>query len=131
MKIHVQPLPSLPVFSEDLQFVIHVGDGDASVPELFLEDGLPRPDRHLLVGMAQSILMALEEADPETVAFLDSCAIRLDRSGETKPLDRGLIVVRSTTGKFGALVTATPREARRLARKAVRWFTGAIRLDIP
>jgi hypothetical protein len=131
MKITNQPMPTLSAFSEDLQFVIHIGDGDTAVPELYLEDGLPRPDRHLLVGMAQSILMAVEEADPETVAFVEPCDIHLERSGETKSLNRGLIVVRSRTGKFGALVTATPREARRLARKAVRWFTGAIRLDIP
>jgi hypothetical protein len=131
MKLSAQPIPTLGVFSEDLQFVIHVGDSDAAVPELYVEDGLPRPDRHLLVGLAQSVLMAVEEKDAETVAFLEPCTVSLKRSDETKLLDRGLIVVRSMTGRLGTLVTATPGEARRLARKAVRWFTGAIRLDIP
>jgi hypothetical protein len=131
MKLSVQPMPSLSAFSEDLQFVIHVGDSDAAIPELYLEEGLPQPDRHLLVGVAQTVLVAVEESDPETVAFLDACAVSLETPRETKPLDRGLIVVRSTTGQFGALVTAAPSAAKRLARKAVRWFTGGIRLDIP
>ncbi len=131
MKLSAHPMPALSVFSEDLQFVIHLGDNDVAVPELYIEDGLPRPDRHLLVGLAQTVLMAVEEKDPETVAFLDPCTVCLKRSDETKLLGRGLIVVRSMTGKFGALVTITPGEARRLARKAVRRLTGAIRLDIP
>lgn len=131
MNIYSRPMPCLSVFSEELHLVVHIGNDDAAVPVLYAEEGLPRPDRHLLLGMAQAVLMAIEEADPETVAFLGPCTIELKRSGETKSLHGGLIVVRSESGKFGALTTATPREARRLAGKAVRWFTGAIRLDIP
>jgi hypothetical protein len=131
MKIDSRLMPDLPVFAENLQVVFHIRDDDGSVPMLYTDDGVPRPDRHLMLGIAQATLMAIEETDPETVVFLESCAIELNRSGETILLNGGLTVVRSESGKLGALAPATPREARRLARKGVRWFTGAIRLDIP
>ncbi len=52
---------------------------------------------------------------------------------ETKPLDdRGLIVVRSTTGKVWRSRDRNRQEARRLAVKGpCAGFTGGIRLDIP
>jgi len=131
MKISVEPMLSLAVFSEDLQCIICIGDDDGAVPEVYVDEGVPRPDRHLLLGLVQSILMAVEEADAEAVAFRQSCTVRLERPDETKDLNPGLIVVRSVSGKFGAVTTADPKDARRLARRAVRWFTGTIRLDIP
>ncbi|MGB6065048.1 MAG: hypothetical protein WBG50_09580 [Desulfomonilaceae bacterium] len=129
MQVLFDPLPSLPLFSLDSELVIRMGEDRP--PEIYVEEGLPRPDRHLLLGIAQSVLLALEELDPECVVLMNKCTIKIQRANEEKEFASGLIVVRVKDGRFGAVVVGDSRLAVRLARQCVRWFTGTIRLDVP
>jgi hypothetical protein len=129
MKLLVTPPPTLSLFSMDLQLLILIEEDRA--PELILDNQMPRPDRHLLLGLVQGMAMAVEERDPESVAFIKGGSVRLLRDGNSKELRPGLLLARSTEGAIGVLATVDYGEARRLARKAVRWFTGTIRLDLP
>jgi hypothetical protein len=129
MKLIFDPIPSLSLLSLEPEVVI--GFEDNRPAEVYVREGLPRPDRHLLLGIVQSILVAVEEMDPESVELMTTCTIKLDRGNEVKELRPGLIIVRVKDGRFGALIVGDRRSALRLARQAVRWFTGTIRLDIP
>lgn len=128
MKLHVAP-PQLSFFNTELELVICIREDVP--PEIFWEDEKPRPDRHLLLGMMQTIVLAVEEADRTSVAFSDNCSLQLEKNDETKDLDSALTVVRSEDGRFGALAIGDQHYIRRLAKRAERWFTGTIRLDIP
>ncbi|MBI4964341.1 MAG: hypothetical protein HY913_13775 [Desulfomonile tiedjei] len=119
----------LPVFAEELQLVIRVDEDEA--PQTYVPDGSHKPDRHLLLGIVQSINIAVEERDPEVVEFREPCTIRLEGSGDIKTFETGMIIARASEGAIGALVIGDPTTGRRLARKGLRWFTGTIRLDIP
>ena len=129
MKLLVSPLPQLQLFGSELELVICLRED--SPPEVFLEEKKPRPDRHMLLGMMQTIVMAVEEMDPTFVEFAENCSLRLVRNGEERGIDSGLTIVRSVDGRYGAIAEGDPKQVRRLARRAERWFTGAIRLDIP
>lgn len=129
MKLIANPPPALSFFRMDLQLVILIQEDRP--PEVFLNDDMPRPDRHLLLGLVQSLALAVEEKDVEAVAFIGEAAVGLQRGKTLKELPPGLVLARSTSGAFGAVATVDHGEARRLARKAVRWFTGTIRLDVP
>jgi len=129
MKIVTEPSTSLPGLSEDLQLVIRIAEDEA--PEVFLQEGSPKPDRHMLLGIVQSVTVAVEEKDPDIVRFVRPCAIRLERDGDTRVFDSGLVIARSDGGAIAALVMVDPQAGRRLARQALRWFTGTIRLDVP
>jgi hypothetical protein len=129
MKLLIDPLPLLPLFSLDPELVIRIEEDRP--PEVYIEEGLPRPDRHFLLGIAQSVLVAVEEMDPESVELMSTCTIKLDRANEVKDFGAGLVIVRVSEGRFGALIVGDSHLALRLARQAVRWFTGTIRLDIP
>lgn len=129
MHLLIDPLPSLALFSLDPELVIRVEED--LPPEVYVEKGLPRPDRHLLLGIAQSVLVALEEMDPECVELMNSGTIKLSREGEVKEFGVCLLIVRVRDGRFGVVALADSRMALRLARRALRWFTGTLRLDIP
>jgi hypothetical protein len=129
MKLLIDPSPSLPLFLLEPELVIRI-EGDRP-PEVYIRAGLPRPDRHLLLGIAQSVLVAVEEMDPESVELMSTSTIKLDTAGEIKEFGAGLVIVRVKDGRFGTLIVGDPHIALRLARQGVRWFTGTIRLDIP
>ncbi len=129
MKLIFDPLPSLPLFALDPELVIRIEEDQPA--EVYIGEDLPKPDRHLLLGIAQSILVAVEEMDPESVELISRCTVKLDRADEAKEFDPGMIIVRVKDGRFGALIVGDARYALRLARQAVRRFTGTIRLDIP
>jgi hypothetical protein len=129
MKLLIDPLPSLPLFSLDPELLIRIEEDRP--PEIYLEEGLPRPDRHFLLGIAQSVLVAVEEMDPESVELMSTCTIKLYRANEINVFGSGLLIVRVSDGRFGALIVGESRRGLRLARQGVRWFTGTIRLDIP
>jgi hypothetical protein len=129
MRLEIDPPVPLLCFDEELVFVISMTDGSA--PELIVEDGTPRPDRHLLLGMAQNILMALDEMDPDLVAAMNPSSVVLQHAGQTKELKPGLLIARNGSGQYGAVMVDDPALARSLARQAVRWFMGGIRLDVP
>jgi hypothetical protein len=129
MRLVVDPSPLLDCFAEDLALVIDIRVDQP--PELYLSEELSKPDRHFLLGLVQTVAIAIEEKDQETVAFMDACTVRLEMAGQVKELHPELIVLRSTEGRIGVLAVGDVHEARRLARHAVRWFTGAIRLDVP
>jgi hypothetical protein len=129
MRITTDPATLLPVFSEDLYLVILARDG--TIPEVSVAEGTPTPDRHLLLGLAQSAVLAIEERDPETVVCKEYRSILLHRSGETKELVHGLVIGTSRDRSFGVLASCDWKEAIHVARKTLRWFTGTVRLDIP
>jgi hypothetical protein len=129
MKLMIEPQPLLAVFGEDLELVIQIGDDQ--LPEIYVKAGLPKPDRHLMLGIIQGAAMAVAEADAELVTFMDPVSLELDTGGGTKKLSAGLVVVRAEDGSLGILATEDRTRARALARQAVRWFTGTIRLDVP
>ncbi len=72
MRLLVEPAAQSPLFDTELELVICLTED--SPPEIFLEDGIPRPDRHLLLGMIQTIVVSLEEMDAASVAFVESCS---------------------------------------------------------
>lgn len=129
MQLMMVPPVSNSLFSTDLQLVIRVEE-DRS-PELLLEPGLPTPDRHLVLGLVQSVAVSIEELDPESVELAEGTQVALRRGDEITGFGAGVTVVRNVHGHFGALCTVDPKRARRLARLALRWFTGTIRLDVP
>jgi len=84
-----------------------------------------------LVGIAQSVQVAVEERDPDMVRFTPCCTVGVEGSGDTKKFDSGMILARDSEGSIGVLVIGDPSAGRRLARQGLRWFTGTIRLDVP
>lgn len=129
MKLLIDPSPSLPHFSLDPELVIRIEEDRP--PEVYVQEGLPKPDRHLLLGIAQSVLVAIEEMDPENVELMNACKIRLDTASEVKEFVAGLLIVRVKDGRFATLIAGDARRGLRLARLGVRWFTGTVRLDVP
>ena len=66
MRLTIEPKPSLPQFSSDLDLVIVTTDDDR-IPEIFVTEGSPVPDRHMLLGLVQIVSVAVQEQDPESV----------------------------------------------------------------
>jgi hypothetical protein len=129
MKLIVDPPAGLPLFANDLDVVIALED--EGIPEISVAKDLPRPDRHLLLGMVQVVAVAVQENDRETFCHMDSASVELQASEQSGPLTSPLIVARGRDGAFGALGLGDFQAVRAVARKAVRYFTGTIRLDVP
>ena len=100
-------------------------------PEIHLAAGRPVPDRHLVLGVVQAAAIAIEERDPEMVAFMEGLAVTLGKRDTWEPVDADLLVARSGRGKIGVLVLVEPARVRRVSRELLRYFTKMIRLDIP
>ncbi len=79
MRLFVDPDCELEVFNNDLTIVITAQEGSA--PETHLSQGSPKPDRHMLLGMAQAVMFAVEESDPDMVRFMESARVVL-KDGE-------------------------------------------------
>jgi hypothetical protein len=79
----------------------------------------------------QSVAVAVEEKDKDLVEFCRPDSVRLDRGTGPKELACDLLICRSVDGRIGSIAPEDTSVARNLARKALRWFTGAIRLDVP
>lgn len=129
MRLLVDPSPELSVFQQDLDLVICVDEG--LQPEIHVRAGLPKPDRHLLLGLMQTVAVVVGESDGELVCFMEVRSIALDTGEGARPVKPGLVIARTPEGTFGVLAVADKRHAKILARDALRWFTGTIRLDIP
>lgn len=129
MRITADPPLSLAVFSRDLELAILIRAG--AIPEMFVPDGKPAPDRHFALGLVQSVTVAIEERDSDTVVSKEYRSIWLHRNGETKELPRGLVICKSRDGQFGVVAPFDWKDARKLAREASRWLTGTVRLDVP
>lgn len=129
MKLTIQPDPKLDIFRDNLELAICVRENQT--PEILIEEGLPRPDRHLLLGIVQAITIAAEENDEEMLEVSDNCTVAVHFAGEKKFAEQVLVIVRSQNGRFAAFFNGDRRTAKSFAKKALRWFTGTIRLDIP
>ena len=129
MILRVNPPPPLEVFEHRLDLVICIKEG--AIPVVYTAENSAKPDRHFLLGVVQTALIAIEESDPESVVFVDADSLILERSNEVMPLDCELIVARSAAGAFAVLAGKDKAFARHLAREAARRLTGTIRLDIP
>ncbi len=129
MRLIVDPIPSSILVDKDLELVICVQDGQS--PEIYVKEGLPKPDRHLLLGLIQTVAVAVSERDPELLVFMDARSMVLKTESASRPVPPGLVIARSQDGAVGVLATQDTQQARVLARQALRWFTGTIRLDVP
>jgi hypothetical protein len=129
MRLFTSQSLSLPVLSADLELVVLLREDQ--IPEIFAEQGLAAPDRHLLLGLVQAAIIAVEEQDSESVVFVERSAIRLNSCEEWHQLASGLAIAKSKEGPFGVLAAGGHDVACRVARQAVRWFTARIRLDVP
>ncbi len=129
MKLHVDPTPALDSFGQDFDLVICVTE--TTLPVVYTAENSANPDRHFLLGLVQTALIAIEELDPDTVAFISTSPLTLEKNDELIHLDCQLLIVRSKTGSFAVLMRTDQALARSLIREAARRFTGLIRLDIP
>ncbi len=115
-------------FTHKLQVVIAATkDG---TPGIFFSDNLPKPDRHLLLGMAQSVLFAVQESDADIVIFADSCEVVLHSNG-LHSLNPDLLIARDEFGEYKVIAVNPKQQAKKVAGQMLRWFTGTIRLDVP
>jgi len=129
MRLLIDPPVSLVQLNQDLELLMLIRD--ERMPEIFVAEGVPHPDRHLLLGIVQTVAVRVEEKDPDSVLFSKDCSVILERGTESRPVQADLIIARSLAGAVGALVNADHADGRRMCRRAVRWFMGTIRLDIP
>jgi hypothetical protein len=129
MKLHIDPPLALDLLGQDLDLVICVTE--TTLPVVYTAENSANPDRHFLLGVVQTALIAIEELDPDTVAFINSSLLTLEKNDELIRLNCQLIIIRSKTGGFAVLTRTDQTLARRLIREAARRFTGLIRLDIP
>lgn len=129
MNLRIEPPVPLWSLDDDLELVVCMGAETS--PEIFTNPGHPKPDRHLLLGMIQSMVMAIEEKDRDLVAFHRWSSISLDIDGASRELACDMLLFRTTEGKIRVVAPDDATAARGLARKALRWFTGTIRLDVP
>jgi len=129
MILHIDPPPPLEVFGQRLELVICIKE--AAPPVVHTIENSAKPDRHFLLGIVQTALIAIEESDPESAVFMDTNSLTLERSNELIQLDCELIIARGASGAFAVLTGTDKASARRLAREAARRLTGTIRLDIP
>jgi hypothetical protein len=129
MRLIIEPAPSLGILSKDVDLVIEVEESE--LPETYVDLGQPRPDRHLVLGLVQCAAIAIEEQDVESTLFTTDCSITLVRENDPVPLRGPLIVARSADGNFGVIAIGDETTARRLMRRAIRHFSGTIRMDLP
>jgi hypothetical protein len=129
MKLSTKPDTRLEILNESLEMVIEIKED--SIPTVRTCPGKPKPDRHMVLGVVQSLSMAVEERDEESVAFVEPRMVQLHTGEEIVRIDAPLVMMKSSLGKLGALALVDPKSARGLARGAVRYFTGTVRLDIP
>jgi hypothetical protein len=128
MKIYISPIPKLSLFSKPMELLI-VFSRDA-IPEILVEPGRPKPDRHLLLGLAQMSALAVEEDDQTIFECLqDPISMRLSES--QRQLSPDIIVARNEDSEIGVLTAVDKVESRRIARELLRYMTGTIRLDVP
>jgi hypothetical protein len=113
----------------DVDIVIHVGL--ETHPEIFLEDGVAKPDRHFLIGLIQLCTVSVEEKDSAVVTFSPNKTVVIETMGQQHTIESGIVIFRTTKGKVGCISCHDPAAARKIMRDALRRFTGAIRLDIP
>ncbi len=128
MKLY-QEHGSSPLAAHDVDLVIHVGP--ERHPEIFLEEGVAKPDRHFLIGLIQLCTVAVEEKDSEVATFSPGKTVVLETAGQKHTIESGIVIFRINKGKVGCVSCHDPAAACKIVRDALRRFTGAIRLDIP
>lgn len=129
MKLILHPPSSLVPFSEELDLVIEVKS--SGVPVVYAREDTPHPDRHLLLGIIQRVAVAVEEKDAEMVELREHLQAFLRTATETRTLEPGVIIVKTEQGSLATIAKGGTEIARGLVRGAVRYFTSAIRLDVP
>lgn len=129
MKLILHPPSSLAPFSEELDLVIEVKS--SGVPVTYARGDTPHPDRHLLLGIIQRVAVAIEEKDAEMVEFREDLQAHLTTARETRSLEPGVIIVKTEQANLAVIAKGGMEIARGLVRRAVRYFTSAIRLDVP
>jgi len=115
--------------AQDVEVVVHVGLGNQ--PEIFLEDGVAKPDRHFLIGLIQLCTVAVEERDAEVVLFSPDTNVVLEVNGHKNTISSGVLIFKTRKGRVGCVCLDDAGAGRRIMRDALRRFTGTIRLDIP
>jgi hypothetical protein len=129
VKLILEPDPLPSDSGGDLGLVVVVC-GDLP-PAVYPEEGAPRPDRHFLLGLAQTALVLVEEMDRDCAAALDCLTATLIRDGEESRFSPSFVITMTKEGKILVIGVGDPHDARRAARKTLRYFTGGVRLDVP
>ncbi len=125
----MNPESRLPVFSKTPELVMFLTKGRS--PEILMPKNSPKPDRHLLLGLIESVSLAVREKDTDTTEIIPNVSVRVKRGDVVKELASGVIVLRAVDGTFGAVGTDDHAVAKNILRDAVRYFTGTVRLDVP
>ncbi len=128
MKLYVDPPPSLRLFQQEIDLLICIRG--AEFPNIYTRENSAKPDRHFLLGVLQAAMIAVDEQDEDTVAFIDSPRLSLEKSNELIQLSCQMLIITNKTA-FAVLTGTDKAMAKRLIREAARHFTGMIRLDIP
>jgi hypothetical protein len=128
MKIYISPTPRLNLFSKEMELVIAFCR--ESIPEILVEHGRPKPDRHLLLGLAQMSALAVEEGDQTIFEFLP-VPISLRISDSQKEFRPEILIARTENSEIGVLTAIDKVTSRRIARELLRYMTSTIRLDVP
>ncbi|MEW6352556.1 MAG: hypothetical protein AB1646_26210 [Thermodesulfobacteriota bacterium] len=129
MRVLTWPSVPLDVLRDEMDFVIEAHED--LPPEIHLSDGGPRPDRHVLLGLAEAAALAVDEKDPDLVGFTKEAKVELVRNGRTVTVEPVIMVFRSIPGRLGILAVGDPARVRRVVRQMRRYFTRMIRLDVP
>jgi len=129
MKLILHPPSSLVPFSEELDLVIEVKS--SGVPVTYAREDSPHPDRHLLLGIIQRVAVAIEEKDAEIVELREHVHALLRTARETRNLEPGVIIAKTEQANLAVIAKGDMEIARGLVRRAVRYFTSAIRMDVP
>lgn len=115
----------------DADLVVVVAACANPPPVIHHEEGAPKPDRHYLLGLAQTALFLMEEMDPDCAAVVDSMHATIIRDGEHTHFSPEFVITVDKSGRIHVIGVGSPADARREARKALRYFTGGVRLDVP
>ena len=129
MKLVLGQLPAPDSVRQDLDLIICVTE--TTLPVVYTAENSAYPDRHYLLGVVQRALMALEELDPDVVAFINASPLTLERNDEFIRLSCEITIIKGRAGGFAVLTRTDQGLGRHLLREAARKFTGLIRLDIP
>jgi len=129
MKIAIGKNDLTSLMDGELQLAIHAGQGERV--EVYLRDGISKPDRHFLIGMVQLASVAVEETDKEFVSFIQDLPISLLRNGQETPIGNGLFIFKTEEGRISCISALDPKSSTKVVREALRQLTGTIRLDVP
>ncbi len=129
MRLIFEPQSELISGDREVELAITVDSRDRT--EIYRPAGEPPPDRHYLVGLAESLAVAAEEQDKEMVEYHPHFVLEIEGGGMKDELTPTLVLARFDSGGMALVSQVDAVETLKAIRKVVRYFTGGIRLDVP